>query len=174
MLDYDRKGDMNMEILIREMKESDWEDVKCIYCEGIEEGKSTFTTQCPTYSEWNKSHIAECRLVAVMEDRVVGWIAISRTSARECYRGEASVSIYIARDYRGRGVGYRLLSYLCEESEKHGYWTLTSWIFAENEASIKIHERCGFQLVGYREKIAKNIFGEWQDTILMERRSTYR
>jgi phosphinothricin acetyltransferase len=47
---------------------------------------------------------------------------------------------------------------------------LQSGIFPENEASIKLHEQCGFRIIGYREKIGKKD-GVWKDNIIMERRS---
>lgn len=163
-----------MEISIRDMKTTDWDDVKRIYTQGLEEGRSTFETQCPSYTEWNANHIQECRYVAVAYNKVIGWVAISPTSSRDCYKGVVSLSIYIDHDYRSMGIGKRLLNHLCSESEKRGYWCLYSGIFSQNEASLELHRSCGFRRIGYREKIAKDRFGNWQDTVLMERRTTYR
>lgn len=155
---------------IREMKKEDWEAVRSIYAEGIEEGKSTFQTECPEYEQWDKSHLKECRYVLTVEDKIAGWCAISPTSARDAYRGVVEVSIYFGKKFRGQGLGYELLSYLCRQTEEKGYWCLYVAIFSINTASIALHKKCGFREIGYRDRIAKDKFGEWQNTTLMERR----
>jgi L-amino acid N-acyltransferase YncA len=82
----------------------------------------------------------------------------------------AEVSVYVAADARGRGVGRRLLEELVRSSEEAGVWTLQAGIFPENVASIALHERCGFRLVGVRERLGK-LRGAWRDVALLERRS---
>jgi RimJ/RimL family protein N-acetyltransferase len=71
-----------------------------------------------------------------------------------------------------RGIGTRLLNALTEQADQQGIWTLESSIFANNEVSIRLHERCGFRLVGVREKLGKDAAGVWRDTVLMEKRSS--
>ena len=80
------------------------------------------------------------------------------------------VSIYIDNKYQGSGIGTKLLKKLCNESEKRGYWCLYVAIFSINRPSIELHKKCGFREIGYRERIAKDRFGKWQNTVLMERR----
>lgn len=169
-LDYEWVQFGGRENMIRNMKESDWNRVAQIYKEELERGKSTFNTVCPEYEEWDKNHLKDCRYVAETDDMVVGWAAISATSAREPYKGVVEVSIYIDEKYQGQGIGTRLLKTLCTDSEKMGYWCLYSAIFSINEASIALHKKCGFREIGYRERIAKDKFGNWQNTTLMERR----
>ena len=101
---------------------------------------------------------------------MLGWTALTPVSSRCVYSGVAEVSVYVATDARGKGIGKTLLTELIQQSEENGIWTLQSGIFAENEGSIKLHEKCGFRLVGYREKIGKKN-GIWKDNVLMERRS---
>jgi len=87
---------------------------------------------------------------------MIGWASLTPVSSRCVYAGVAEVSIYIAQDERGT-----LLTELIQQSEENGIWTLQSGIFAENESSIKLHEKCGFRLVGYREKIVRKMgFGK--------------
>lgn len=160
-----------MEITIRKSEKSDWKRISEIYTQGIEEGKSTFETQCPDYETWDANHLRECRFVACENGTVVGWCAIGSVSKRAAYKGVAEHSIYIDRSARGKGVGTKLLNYLCEESEKCGYWCLFSAVFAVNEPSLILHKKCGFREIGYREKIAKDRFGNWQNTVLLERRN---
>ena len=102
--------------------------------------------------------------------RVVGWAALSPVSARAVYAGVAEVSVYIAGGQRGRKIGECLLAQLIAESEQHGIWTLQASIFPENISSLRIHARCGFRQVGYRERIGQ-MNGVWRDTILVERRA---
>src|SRR5215472_13512191 len=90
---------------------------------------------------------------------------------RNVYRGVAEVSVYVAADARGRGVGTALLAALIEESEDVGIWTLQAGVFPENAASISLHKSCGFREVGVRQKTGK-LGDRWRDTILLERRST--
>lgn len=156
---------------IRDMKEADWPMVREIYNQALLEGKSTFQTECPDFSDWNRDHLPNCRYVITIHEKVVGWCAISATSSREVYRGVVEVSIYIDNFYRNRGLGKALLNYLCMESERNGYWCLYASIFSINIPSINLHKKCGFREIGYRENIAKDRFGQWQNTTLLERRS---
>ncbi len=158
--------------IIREMLPSDWARVSQIYSDALKEGKSTFQTVCPEYSEWDNSHIKECRYVAELEENVIGWCAISKTSSREAYRGVVEESIYIDYNYHHIGAGTALLKTLCKNTEQKGYWCVCTSIFSINTASIKLHEKVGFRKIGYREKIAKDKFGQWQDTIMFERRNS--
>ncbi len=80
------------------------------------------------------------------------------------------MSIYIATDCRGQGVGSELMRRLIEESEAVGIWTLQAGVFPQNSASIALHEKHGFRVVGRRERLGK-IRGRWQDVLLLERRS---
>lgn len=157
--------------IIREMKKEDWESVKEIYNQALLEGKSTFNKDLPTYQEWNKNHLEDCRYVVEVNGSIIAWCSLAATSSREVYKGVVEVSIYVHHQYRGKGFGKKLLTHLCIESEKKGYWTLYSGIFANNIESRRLHLSCGFREIGYREKIAKDIFGEWQDTFIYEKRS---
>lgn len=161
-----------MDYKIDEMKESDWEQVAKIYLEGINTGKATFQTEVPPFENWNNGHIASCRLVArSVENDILGWVALSPTSSRCVYAGVAEVSIYIGENYRGLGIGKNLFNSLIKKSEEEGFWTLQSGIIRENTVSIELHKKCGFKLVGIREKIAKMSNGVWHDVAFMERRS---
>ena len=72
--------------------------------------------------------------------------------------------------FRGRGVGFHLLTALCNAADASGYWTLQSTVLQDNEASRRLHAKCGFRLVGRRERIARDCHGRWLDTFLMEHR----
>ncbi|NLU23905.1 MAG: N-acetyltransferase [Clostridiales bacterium] len=153
------------------MRPSDWPRVCAIYGRAVEEGMSTFQTECPSYEQWDASHLPDCRLVLTVGDTVAGWCALSPTSSRPAYLGVVEDSIYLDPAYRRQGVGAALLQKLCQESEKAGYWSIYACIYSINTGSCRLHEACGFRKIGYREKIAKDRFGQWQDTTLYERRS---
>ena len=160
-----------MNYKIDEMTQFDWQQVACIYLEGINTGKATFQTEVPTWEEWNNGHVTSCRLVIRSGDNILGWGALSPTSSRCVYTGVAEVSIYIGEKYRGLGLGKVLLEDLVRLSEENGFWTLQSGIIKENSSSIILHEKCGFRELGIREKVAKMNCGKWHDVVLMERRS---
>ncbi len=157
-------------VLVVPMVPGDWPMVQAIYAEGIATGNATFETETPDWERWNAGHIDGCRLVARVEDEVAGWAALSRVSTRMVYGGVAEVSVYVASRVQGKGLGGRLLSQLVAASEAAGFWMLQASIFPENAASVHLHKRCGFRIVGRREKIAQ-LRGVWRDTVLMERRS---
>jgi L-amino acid N-acyltransferase YncA len=155
---------------IAAMRSEDWDEVRGIYLEGIATGHATFEMEAPSWKKWNAEHRLEARLVARAKDRVVGWAALSAVSQREVYRGVAEVSVYVSEGARGRGVGRTLLEALVRESEEAGVWTLQAGIFPENEASIALHRRCGFRVVGLRKRLGL-LAGVWRDVYLLERRS---
>src|SRR5690242_15219975 len=110
--------------VINEMKPDDWPFVRSIYLEGIATGNATFETEAPPWEEWNASHLSFARLVARNENEVLGWAALSPVSRRKVYSGVAEVSVYVAQDIRGQGVGRALLEQLITESERNDIWTL--------------------------------------------------
>ena len=148
-----------------------WEAVKQIYEEGISTGNATFQTTAPTWEEWDAAHSVNPRLIAIENDEISGWAAITPVSGRCVYAGVGEVSVYVSAASRGKGIGKNLLQALIEESEKENFWTLQAGIFPENISSLAIHEACGFRVIGTRERIGK-MNGAWRDTVLLERRST--
>ncbi len=152
------------------MSADDWPAVKEIYEQGIATHNATFEKHAPDWEHWNREHLAVCRLVCTNNHKLVGWAALCPVSSRCVYEGVAELSVYVAHDYRGQGVGKMLLQNLIIESEKCGIWTLQAGIFPENIVSIELHRKSGFRVVGYRDKIGK--MGKyWRDVVLLERRS---
>ena len=152
------------------MQPRDWPAVKQIYEEGIRTDNATVEQQAQDCDTWDKAHLKHSRLIAVINDEVAGWAALTAVSGRCVYAGVAEVSVYVSEKFRGRRAGTTLLQKLVEESEKNNLWTLQAGIFPENKSSIKLHESCGFRVIGYRERIGQ-MNGVWRDTILLERRS---
>jgi phosphinothricin acetyltransferase len=158
-------------INIREFKEPDFNSVKEIYQQGIDTGNATFQETAKSWLEWNNSMLPACRIVAVENNDIVGWAALSPVSSRSVYSGVAEVSVYVANESFGKGIGKTLLTHLIGESEANNIWMLQAGIFPENKASIALHEKCGFRVLGIRDKLGK-MKGVWRDVVLMERRSS--
>ena len=153
------------------MHDNDAAAVLEIYRQGLDSGEASFEAEPPDWSQWQIKYLPFCRLVWEREGEVLGWAALAPVSARNCYRGVAEVSVYVANNRHGQGIGSRLMAAVVDESEKNGIWTLYSSIFPENEATLKLHLRHGFRKVGIRERIAQQ-HGRWRDTLILERRST--
>ncbi|NNM06805.1 MAG: N-acetyltransferase [Gemmatimonadetes bacterium] len=160
-----------IETRIRAMEPSDWPRVREIYEEGIATGHATFEAAAPEWPDWDAKHIQTCRLVAEAGGKVLGWAALWPASDRCVYGGVAEVSVYVGTQAHGRGMGTLLLEELVRASEAEGYWTLQAGIFPENGSSVRIHEKCGFRVLGTRERLGK-MGGQWRDVLLMERRSS--
>lgn len=162
---------------LRPMVAADWPEVEAIYRAGIATGRATFEPAPPVdWTAFDVSRRPDLRLVAVGADgALLGWAAASAVSSREVYRGVVEHSLYVHPDAAGAGIGSRLLAAFIELAEAHGVWTIQSAIIAENTASLRLHERAGFRVVGRRERIARMtigpLAGTWCDTILIERRS---
>ena len=159
-----------MSTAIDSMTPDDWEGVHAIYLEGIATNNATFEQSAPDWATWDKKYLAACRLVARTEGRVTGWAVLAAYSARAVYAGVAESSVYVAATARGQGQGRLLLDALVAASEAAGFWTLQAGIFPENVVSVRLHERCGFRIVGRRERIGQ-MHGLWRDVLLLERRS---
>ncbi|WP_284463449.1 GNAT family N-acetyltransferase [Chryseobacterium sp.] len=160
---------MNYEL--REMLPNDEARVLEIFRQGVDGGIATLETEVPTVEAWSMAYFNDCRWVLENEsNEVVGWCALKPVSKRECFKGVAEVSIYFDNEYQGKGLGSVLLKKLILDSEDHGFWTLQTNIFPENEIAIKAHQKNGFKIVGVRKKIGKLNDG-WKDLVMMERRS---
>ena len=150
------------------MDAAHWDGVRRVYLEGIATGHATFETDAPSWEIWDGAHRQDARLVARRAGCVIGWAALTRVSGRCVYAGVAEVSVYVAESARGEGVGRALLEALIAASEAAGVWTLQAGIFPENAASIALHERCGFRVVGVYRRHGK-LEGQWQDCVIVER-----
>ena len=153
------------------MRTEDWPAVKAIYEQGIATKNATFDTEAPAWEDWDAGHLAGPRLVAERDGSIVAWAALSPTSHRAAYAGVVEGSIYVDETARGQGIGRELLGALVAQADVAGIWTVQTSIFAENTASLALHQACGFRVVGVRERIGQ-MDGVWRDTVLMERRAT--
>ncbi|GGY54486.1 GNAT family N-acetyltransferase [Streptomyces omiyaensis] len=147
------------------------DEVLAIYQAGIDEGNATFETSAPSWEEFDAAKTPGHRFAAVdASGRVLGWVAASKVSDRCAYTGVVEHSVYVHPEARGRGVASALLEALIASTEAAGIWTIQSGVFPENTASLAVHARAGFRVIGTRERIGRH-HGVWRDTVLVERRS---
>lgn len=160
------------QVIIAELSAEDWPEAARIYEAGIASGNATFEARAPGWEEFSCAREG-CPTLVARDPRggVLGWAVLSRSSPENVYRGVGTVSIYVDPAVSRRGVGSRLLSELIEASERAGFWTVEALIFPENIASINLHKRLGFRLVGMRRHIGQMPDGRWRDELLYERRS---
>lgn len=159
------------QVRIRPMRPADAARVLAIYQAGLDSGEASFETGAPSWDTFDATKLPDHRYVATTPDgRVAGWVAVSPVSGRCVYAGVVEHSVYVDPAARGRGVGAALLAALIRSTEAAGIWTIQSGVFPENTASLRLHERAGFQVVGVRRQIGCH-HGRWRDVVLIERRS---
>ena len=156
--------------MIRPMTAHDSARVIEIYKMGIETRNATFETEVPAWGDWDSKHLQHSRFDFIKNEKVLGWTALSAVSARPVYKGVAEISIYIDENFRAKGIGSQLMKKVIQSSEEQGIWTLNSSVFPENIATLKLHEKFGFRIIGVKEKVAK-LDEKWRNTVLLEKRS---
>ncbi|MFK4144561.1 GNAT family N-acetyltransferase [Streptomyces sp. NPDC004065] len=158
-------------VAIAPLTEAHAGEVLAIYQAGIDEGNATFETAAPTWREFDAAKLPGHRFVALGErGAVLGWVAATKVSDRCAYAGVVEHSVYVHPGARGRGVASALLRALIDSTEAAGVWTIQSGVFPENTASLAVHRRAGFRVIGVRERIGRH-HGRWRDVVLVERRS---
>jgi phosphinothricin acetyltransferase len=157
---------------IRPMTPADSDRVREIYQAGLDGGLASFETVAPAWDAFDAGKLPGHRLVADLAGVVVGWVAVSRVSPRPAYAGVVEHSVYVDPAVHGRGIGSALLTALFASTEAAGIWTIQSGVFPINAASLRLHERAGFRVVGVREKVGRHPFDGWRDVVMIERRSS--
>lgn len=157
-------------LVVRPMSADDAQAVLRIYQAGIDGGLASFETTAPAWEAFDAGRLPGHRFVAELDGQVAGWVAVSQVSARAVYAGVVEHSVYVDPAARGRGVGLALLQTLLASTDAAGIWTVQSAVFPDNTASLRLHQRAGFRIIGTRERISRRR-GRWCDTILIERRS---
>src|SRR5262245_4787771 len=146
--------------------------IAAIYNEGIADRIATFETEPRTPEQIARQLVEKGdrfpTIVAEHGGRVVAWAGAGAYRARPAYAGVAEHSVYVARSARGRGAGGAALDALCQAYAERGFWKIVSRIFPENTASLALHERCGFRVVGVYQRHGK-LEGEWRDCVVVER-----
>ncbi|MEU4401912.1 N-acetyltransferase family protein [Micromonospora orduensis] len=158
------------DLTVRPMSVRDADRVLTIYQGGLDGGDASFEVVAPTWAAFDTTRLPAHRFVAVDGHSILGWVAVSPTSTRQVYAGVVEHSVYVDPAAQGRGVGRLLLDTLIASTEAAGIWTIQSGIFPENAASLALHQRAGFRVIGVRERVGRH-HDRWRDVVLLERRS---
>jgi phosphinothricin acetyltransferase len=150
----------------------DAEAIAAIYNEGIADRVATFETE-PRTTAQIVAQLADKgdrfpTVVVERDGRVVAWAGAGAYRSRSAYNGVAEHSVYVARAARGTGAGRAALDALCRVYAERGFWKIVSRIFPENTASLALHERCGFRVVGVYRRHGK-LGDEWRDCVIVEK-----
>jgi len=165
-------------IVIRRAVRADCPGILAIYNDAVLKTTASYDEEPRTLAqrlEWFDAHERDDFAVFVAEERgadgdaarIVGWSALNRYHDRAGYRFTAENSVYIAEDWRGHGLGSRLLEPLLAAAQNRGLHAVLALIDAANEASIRLHARHGFEPVGHLKEVGFK-FGRWLDVVLME------
>jgi phosphinothricin acetyltransferase len=160
-------------LAIRHACEADLPAIQRIYNDEVVAGVATWDEQ-PWPDEQRRRWFADHRaspstpvLVAVHEGRVAGWASLSPMSAKSGWRLTREDTIYLDPAFRGQGVGRLLLAALLEEARRTGVHVVVASITSENAASLALHRKAGFEVVGtLREAGFK--FGRRLDTTYLQ------
>lgn len=106
-------------------------------------------------------------IVAVVDDAVVGYATYGPWRAKSGYRFTVENSVYLAAGHRGRGIGAMLLAEIIRLAQEAGMQVMVADIESRNSASIRLHERFGFERVGTVRQVGTK-FGEWLDLLILE------
>lgn len=106
---------------------------------------------------WYQEHSPSSRPIWVMEldEKIIGWLSFQSFYGTPAYQGTAEVSIYIDPEYKGQGIGQKLLLEAIDRSPSFGIKTLLGFVFAHNQPSLKLFDKLGFQRWGYLPKVAE-------------------
>ena len=158
--------------MIRSARREDLEAITQIYNEAIRTTTATFDTDPKTLDEqkaWFENHGPKYPILVAEQNGIVsGWASLSKWSDRCAYSDTAEISLYVKEEFRGKGVGKKLLEALTQEGGKRGLHTVIARIVADNHISIHLHEGVAFEHVGIMREVGRK-FGKLLDVDLMQK-----
>jgi L-amino acid N-acyltransferase YncA/protein-tyrosine-phosphatase len=157
---------------IRESRSNDLAAIREIYNQGIEDRIATLDEVAKTEDaihEWYRAHGDRYGvIVAERDDRVVGWASLNPYSHRCAYRGVADLSVYVARQARGTGVGSALLQSIERYAKQNEFHKIVLFALAKNEAGQRLYLKMGYRNVGIFAEQGR-LDGRFVDVIAMEK-----
>lgn len=156
---------------IRDATLADASAVADIYNESIRARDSTMQIEEVDRDEveaWIGNQGEREGLLVLVDDRVVGFGIIKRYSDRAGYRKAAETSVYLRRTHTGQGLGSRLQAALIEKCRQFDYHHLVAKLWADNEPSVALHRKFGYELVGVQREIGR-VDGAWKDVAIMQK-----
>ena len=159
-------------LFIRPAKIEDLNRITQIYNEAVQTTVATFDTEPKTLEEqevWFANHGPRHPVLVAELDRVIsGWASISKWSDRLAYSDTGEISLYVKEEFRGRGIGRKLLEAVVAAGERVGLHTLIARIAGGNRVSIHLHESLRFEHVGIMREVGRK-FGRLLDVYLMQK-----
>lgn len=159
-------------LIIRPATLEDLDAITEIYNDAILDTVATFDTEPKTIEEqkvWFANHVPKYPvLVAEQDGLVVGWASLGKWSEKLAYSGTTEGSLYVKKEYRGQGIGKRLLEEIIQEGQKAGFHTVVARIAEGGEASVHLCESVGFEHVGIMKEVGWK-FGKLLDVHLMQK-----
>jgi phosphinothricin acetyltransferase len=163
---------MSASIRIRKAQPQDVPAITDIYNEAILTTDATFDTEIKTLAEqeaWFADHGERNPIMVAETDGAVrGWASLSKWSTRCAYTNTAEISVYVKQEYRGRGIGKRLMKEILVRGGKTGLHTVLSRITTGNAISIRLHEMYGFEHIGVMKEVGVK-FGRLLDVVMMQK-----
>lgn len=157
---------------LRNASVADAEALRTIYNREVLETTNTFDLEPRTLSqqqEWIREREGALGvIVAELDGKVAGFASLSPYRPRAAYRTSVENSVYVAASARGAGVGRALMDELIDGATQRGFHTIVARIAGGHEASIGLHQSCGFRVVGTERQVGRK-FGKWLDVVVMQR-----
>lgn len=164
----------SVSLRLRDCAAADLAAVTAIYADAVRNGRASFELEPPDLAEMTRRRDLLVGggfpyLVAESAGAIVGYAYAGPYRSRPAYAGTVENSVYVTPGLQGRGVGRALLARLIDEAAARGFRQMVAVIGdSENSASIRLHERAGFRLVGVLRAVGFK-HGVWLDTVLMQR-----
>lgn len=159
------------ELQVRVARFADLPLIQDIHNQGIIDRVATLDTELRTMTNtqlWFERHGPRHPvLVAESGGSIAGWASLNTFNVRPAYQYVADLSIYMARPWRGKGLGARLLSPLIPLARELGYHKIVLSAFPTNTAGMRLYARQGFTTVGIYKEMGL-LDGRWVDTVIME------
>jgi L-amino acid N-acyltransferase YncA len=144
---------------------SDAKEIRDIYAPNIIHTAYTFETEVPSVAEFEqriKKYTEKFPwLVCLVNGKIAGYVYATSHRDREAYQWTCESSVYIHDDFKGKGIGKRLYAVLFELLKQEGYKTIYAGITLPNDASVLLHEKCGFKHFATYENVGYKL-GAWQ------------
>ena len=159
-------------MIVRLAQATDAEAIRAIYNLEVLKSTVTFDLVPRTHDDqraWLAAHSgAHPAVVAVDGHEVAGFGSLSPYKDRPAYATTVEDSVYVHRDRRGVGIGKLILGELLDLGTIHGFHAVMARIVGDHQASIALHEGCGFTLVGVEKEVGRK-FGRWLDVVELQR-----
>jgi phosphinothricin acetyltransferase len=158
---------------LRPAERTDAEAIRIIYNAEVAGTTVTFDLVPRTLEDqvaWVEEHSGGHPAIVAVDETgdIIGFGSLSPYKERPAYFTTVEDSVYVRDDHRGTGVGHQLLTELVRLAQQYGYHSIIARIVGGHDASISLHRRCGFEIVGTEREVGRKL-GKWLDVVVMQR-----